>query len=74
MKISRAYICFSCHEVFERAPYGKCQVCNSTAVYPLSWFGRPDEEKSKWFNLINGGKESSKEVNGHHFKCCWPSD
>jgi hypothetical protein len=54
MQFSRAYICYSCHEVFEKAPYGKCQVCSSCDVYPLSWLGRPQEERSRWFNLISG--------------------
>ena len=57
MQFSRAYICYSCHEVFEKAPYGRCQVCNSCDVYPLSWLGRSQEERNRWFNLISGEKE-----------------
>lgn len=57
MKIFNAYVCYSCEEVLDRAPYGRCHVCNSDAVYPLAWLARPEEERSKWFDLISGKKE-----------------
>ena len=60
MKLFTAYLCYSCYEVFERAPYGKCQVCDSDSVYPLGWFGKPEEEKAKWFSLINRGSATPK--------------
>jgi hypothetical protein len=60
MQFCRAYICYSCDEVFENAPCGKCKVCSSSDVYPLSWFGRTEEEKHRWFSLINGEKTPSE--------------
>ncbi len=65
MQLSRAYLCYSCHEVSENAPYGKCQICNSSNVYPLSWYGRTAEEKNQWFNLINGEKRKPKQGKPH---------
>lgn len=56
MKISHAYLCYSCHEILEKAPHGKCKVCSSDAVYPLGWLERADEERTKWFRLIKGKK------------------
>lgn len=54
MKLSHAYLCYSCAEVLDGAPTGNCSSCNSTDVFPLGWFGRPEEERAVWFNLIKG--------------------
>jgi len=64
MKIFTAYICYSCEEVLDGAPRGRCQVCSSDAVYPLAWLARPEEERSKWFKLINGKKEGLASPSG----------
>lgn len=44
MKVRNAYLCESCREVFEGAPYGRCPACNSGALYPgmahLFWRGK----------------------------------
>ena len=66
MQLSRAYICYSCHEVFENAPYGKCRICSSSDVYPLSWYGRTEEEKNQWFGLINGEKRKPRPGDRRH--------
>ncbi len=57
MKIISAYICYSCQEILERAPQGRCSVCRSDAVYPLAWLERTEQERSKWLKLINGKRE-----------------
>ena len=57
MKAFNAYICYSCHEVIDRAPRGRCHVCSSDAVYPLAWLERTEEERNKWFKRIKGKKE-----------------
>jgi hypothetical protein len=54
MKLFKAYVCFSCKEVFDGAPYGKCPECGSENVYPLGWLERSDEERNRWFSLIQG--------------------
>jgi hypothetical protein len=52
MKLSNAYVCFSCKEVSDGAPHGRCPVCNSDDVFPLGWFEYSEEERSRWFALI----------------------
>lgn len=64
MQFSRAYLCYSCHEVLENAPHGKCQACDSSDVYPLSWFGRSEEEKNRWFGLISGDHKQTARGGG----------
>ena len=54
MKVLNAYICYSCHEVSERAPRGRCRVCSSDAIYPLGWLERPKKERSRWLSMIGG--------------------
>ncbi len=54
MKIRNAYICESCQEVFEGAPYGRCPMCNSGALYTLGWLTFSAEERSLWFAGISG--------------------
>ena len=56
MKISIAYICYSCDEISEGAPFGRCRVCGSDTVYPLGWLERSKEQRSRWFSLIRGKK------------------
>ena len=60
MKLIHAYTCYSCEEVFSGAPGGKCPVCSSDAVYPVGWFERPAEERTRWLGLINGKRETSE--------------
>jgi hypothetical protein len=59
MKISNAYICYSCQEILDGAPQGRCCVCSSDAVYPLAWFERTEEERTNWFKLINSKREGA---------------
>jgi hypothetical protein len=54
MKLSRAYVCFSCKEVTEGAPHGKCPACDSDSVYPLGWVEYTEEERRQWLDLIRG--------------------
>jgi len=54
MKLSTAYVCFSCKEVTDGAPHGKCPSCDSDSVYPLGWVEYSDEERHRWFSLIQG--------------------
>jgi hypothetical protein len=57
MKLSRAYVCFSCKEVTDGAPHGKCASCDSENVYPLAWMEHSEEERMRWLNLIQGKRE-----------------
>ena len=54
MKLSSAYVCYSCQEVMNGAPHGKCAACSSGDVFPLGWLDRPREERSRWFSRIRG--------------------
>ena len=54
MKLSSAYVCYSCQEVMNGAPQGKCPACSSGDVFPLGWLDRPREERSRWLNRIRG--------------------
>ena len=54
MKISHAYLCYSCNEVLDGAPHGRCSACNNGDIFPLGWLDRPEEERARWFNLIKG--------------------
>lgn len=58
MKLSTAYVCYSCEEVMDTARYGKCEVCSSADVYPLSWFGHPEEERNRWLSRVTGRKRA----------------
>ena len=56
MKLSTAYVCYSCEEVLDMAPYGRCDMCGSADVYPLSWLGQPEEKRNRWVERVNGQK------------------
>jgi rRNA maturation endonuclease Nob1 len=58
MKLSTAYVCYSCEEVLDMAPYGRCDMCGSADVYPLSWLGQPEEKRNRWVERVNGQKRS----------------
>jgi hypothetical protein len=58
MKISTAYVCYSCDEVLDAAPYGKCEMCGSADVYPLSWLRHPEEERNRWVSRVTGRKRA----------------
>lgn len=64
MKLSKAYVCFSCKEVSDGARYGRCGVCDSEAVYPLGWLERSNEERDRWFSLIQGRRLAAVEEIG----------
>jgi len=57
MKLSTAYVCYSCEEVLDMAPYGRCDMCGSADVYPLSWLGQPEEKRNRWVERVNGQKQ-----------------
>lgn len=59
MKVRNAYLCESCQEVFEGAPYGRCPACNSGALYPLGWLTFSGEERSLWFVGISGHRRKA---------------
>lgn len=59
MKLSTAYVCYSCEEVMETARYGRCETCGSADVYPLSWLAHPEEERTRWVDRVNGRKEKT---------------
>jgi hypothetical protein len=61
MKISTAYLCYSCEEVLNGAARGRCTACDSEDIFPLGWFDRPQEEKAQWFSLIRGKTTVSKK-------------
>jgi hypothetical protein len=63
MKITSAYICNSCEEILSGAPHGKCSACSSDSLYPLGWLTRPEEERTRWFNLIRGKVRGSRTAN-----------
>jgi hypothetical protein len=52
MKISHAYLCYSCNEILDGAPQGKCTACNNGNVFPLGWLDRPEEERADWLSRI----------------------
>jgi hypothetical protein len=52
VKLSNAYVCFSCKEISDGAHYGRCPVCDSEDVYPLGWLDCSEDERNRWFTLI----------------------
>jgi hypothetical protein len=54
MKLSTAYHCHACKEIFERAPRGVCPMCASQEVYSLSWLVRSAAERESWLRRIRG--------------------
>lgn len=60
MKLSKAYVCFSCKEVSDGAPHGRCLVCDSESVYPLGWFEHSEEERKRWFTLIGARRQMAR--------------
>ena len=63
MKLSTAYVCYSCEEVLDTARYGRCQMCGSSDVYPLSWLGQPEEKRSRWVDRVNGQNGKGYDAN-----------
>ena len=54
MKLSIAYHCHDCQEIFERAPYGACPRCSSREISSLSWLVKSASEREAWFERIRG--------------------
>jgi hypothetical protein len=54
MKLSIAYHCHDCQEIFERAPHGGCPRCSSREISSLSWLVRSAAEREAWFGRIRG--------------------
>lgn len=54
MKLSVAYHCQDCQEIFERAPRGVCPRCASHEVASLSWLVKSAAERAAWFTRIRG--------------------
>lgn len=52
MKLDTAYVCYSCREVSDRAPTGRCPNCNSENVHPLGWLGRRRKDRVRWLKRI----------------------
>ncbi|HKA34576.1 MAG TPA: hypothetical protein VKH64_15265 [Candidatus Binatia bacterium] len=63
MKLSTAYVCYTCDEVLDMAPYGRCDMCGSADVYPLSWLGQPEEKRNRWVERVNGQKRREFAAN-----------
>lgn len=61
MKLSVAYHCHDCQEIFERAPYGVCPRCASYEISALSWLVKSAAEREAWLNRIRGGARHSQE-------------
>lgn len=54
MKLSIAYHCHDCQEIFERAPHGVCPRCSSREISSLSWLVKSASEREAWFERIRG--------------------
>jgi hypothetical protein len=54
MKLSIAYHCHDCQEIFERAPHGVCPRCSSREISSLSWLVKSASEREAWFARIRG--------------------
>jgi hypothetical protein len=52
------YLCWSCHELFERAPRGTCPVCQSQNVHPLTTHFQSPRERIAWLRRIYGNRLS----------------
>jgi len=55
MKLSVAYHCQKCQEIFARAPQKACPRCASRAISLLSWLVRSAAEREAWFERIYDG-------------------
>lgn len=55
MKLSVAYHCQDCQEIFDRAPHGVCPRCASREISSLSWLVKSAAEREAWFERIRGG-------------------
>ena len=62
MKLSVAYHCHDCQEIFERAPRGVCPRSASREISSLSWLVKSAAEREAWFDRIRGGGRSVQEV------------
>lgn len=62
MKISTAYVCYSCEEILNGAPRGRCTACSSEDVFPLGWFEHTQDERARWLNLIRGSKQNRTKL------------
>jgi hypothetical protein len=54
MKLSVAYHCYDCQEIFERAPWGACPRCASREVSSLAWLVKSAAEREAWLARICG--------------------
>lgn len=52
MKLSIAYYCLKCQEIFERAPQRACPRCASRDISVLSWLVKSAAERQAWFERI----------------------
>jgi len=52
MKLSIAYYCHDCQEIFARAPHGVCPRCLSREMSSLSWLVKSAAEREAWFDRI----------------------
>ncbi|HXG18088.1 MAG TPA: hypothetical protein VNN62_03310 [Methylomirabilota bacterium] len=55
MKLSVAYHCQECQEIFERAPRRVCPQCASRDISLLSWLVKSAAEREAWVERISGG-------------------
>jgi hypothetical protein len=61
MKLSVAYHCHDCQEIFERAPQGVCPRCASHEISALSWLVKSAAEREAWLDRIRGGARHAQE-------------
>mgnify|MGYP001596939688 CR=1 FL=1 len=52
MKLDTAYACYSCRNIQDRAPSGRCENCGSENVQPLGWLGRRRKDRVRWLKRI----------------------
>lgn len=62
MKLSIAYHCHDCQEIFARAPHGVCPRCMSREMSSLSWLVKSAAEREEWFDRIRGGARRTQGV------------
>ncbi len=74
MKLFNAYVCFSCKEVSDGAPRGRCSACGSDSVYPLGWMEHSEEERNRWFSLIRGKRLPSSTLIANRGICAGHSE
>lgn len=73
MKLSVAYHCHDCQEIFERAPRGACPRCMSNEISSLSWLVKSAAEREAWFDRIRGGARRGHETTRSAFRYSCPS-